>query len=106
LESLIEKDKGNFVLGVICLFSASDDSLTSDSLSDDAGIGYAICLIDIYMGMYYNTIIGWAVYYLFASFDSELPWMTWNNPWNTRDCTPVIETRTNTSTSPAKEFFQ
>lgn len=106
LESLIEKDKGNFVLGVICLFSASDDSLTSDSLSDDAGIGYAICLIDIYMGMYYNTIIGWAVYYLFASFDSELPWMTCNNPWNTRDCTPVIETRTNTSTSPAKEFFQ
>jgi len=94
------------VPGVICLFSASEGSLKSDILSNDAGIGYAICLIDIYMGMYYNTIIGWAVYYLFASFDSELPWMTCNNPWNTRDCTPVLNTRTNTSTSPAKEFFE
>jgi solute carrier family 6 serotonin transporter-like protein 4 len=77
----------------------------SEDLSD-AGIGYAICLIDIYMGMYYNTIIGWAVYYLFASFDSKLPWMTCDNPWNTLDCTPVLNTRTNRSTSPAKEFFE
>ena len=106
LERLLEKVKESFVPSVICLFSASDGSLTSDSLSDDTGIGYAICLIDIYMGMYYNTIIGWAVYYLFASFDSELPWMTCNNPWNTRDCAPVLSTRTNTSTSPAKEFFE
>jgi solute carrier family 6 serotonin transporter-like protein 4 len=72
----------------------------------DAGIGYAICLIDIYMGMYYNTIIGWAVYYLFASFDSKLPWMTCDNPWNTLDCTPVLNIRNNRSTSPAKEFFE
>ncbi|PNF22061.1 Sodium-dependent serotonin transporter [Cryptotermes secundus] len=69
-------------------------------------IGYAICLIDIYMGMCYNTIIGWAVYYLFASFDSKLPWMTCDNPWNTLDCTPVLSTRNNRSTSPAKEFFE
>ncbi|XP_046679787.1 sodium-dependent serotonin transporter-like [Homalodisca vitripennis] len=33
------------------------------------------------MGMYYNTIIGWAVYYLFASFRSELPWTSCDNPW-------------------------
>jgi len=106
LERLLEKVKENFVPSVICLFSASDGSLTSDSLSDDTGIGYAICLIDIYMGMYYNTIIGWAVYYLFASFRSELPWMTCNNEWNTHNCTPVLSTRTNSSTSPAKEFFE
>ncbi|KFB51150.1 AGAP010621-PA-like protein [Anopheles sinensis] len=53
------------------------------------GVGYAICLIDIYMGMYYNTIIGWAVYYLFASFSSELPWTKCGNPWNTDACSPV-----------------
>ncbi|GFG40749.1 hypothetical protein Cfor_06027, partial [Coptotermes formosanus] len=70
------------------------------------GIGYAICLIDIYMGMYYNTIIGWAVYYLFASFNSELPWTTCDNPWNTVNCTPVLYARNNKSTSPAKEFFE
>uniref|UniRef100_A0A182SXY0 Sodium-dependent serotonin transporter n=1 Tax=Anopheles maculatus TaxID=74869 RepID=A0A182SXY0_9DIPT len=57
--------------------------------SNADGVGYAICLIDIYMGMYYNTIIGWAVYYLFASFSSELPWTKCGNPWNTENCSPV-----------------
>ncbi|XP_044268893.1 sodium-dependent serotonin transporter-like [Tribolium madens] len=72
------------------------------------GIGYAICLIDIYMGMYYNTIIGWALYYLIASFQSELPWTSCHNSWNTRDCRPVtalIGVNSNSS-SPAKEFFE
>ncbi|XP_018334453.1 sodium-dependent serotonin transporter [Agrilus planipennis] len=71
------------------------------------GIGYAICLIDIYMGMYYNTIIGWAVYYLVASFQSELPWTRCNNSWNTPDCRPVkfIGAQHNL-TSPAREFFE
>ncbi|XP_050067061.1 sodium-dependent serotonin transporter [Anopheles maculipalpis] len=66
------------------------------------GVGYAICLIDIYMGMYYNTIIGWAVYYLFASFSYELPWTKCGNPWNTENCSPVtgrINTTTLTSTT-------
>ncbi|RZF36574.1 hypothetical protein LSTR_LSTR010685 [Laodelphax striatellus] len=70
------------------------------------GVGYAICLMDVYMGMYYNTIIGWAVYYLFASFRSELPWTSCNNPWNTLNCTPIFETGHNNSVSPAKEFFE
>ncbi|KAH8301750.1 sodium-dependent serotonin transporter [Drosophila kikkawai] len=71
------------------------------------GVGYAICLIDIYMGMYYNTIIGWAVYYLFASFTSKLPWTSCDNPWNTNNCMPVTSDNfTELSTSPAKEFFE
>nr|CAI5828187.1 unnamed protein product [Callosobruchus analis] len=73
------------------------------------GVGYAICLIDIYMGMYYNTIIGWALYYLIASFQSELPWTTCRNEWNTRACKPVTEFRPNQTimaSSPAREFFE
>ncbi|XP_073971535.1 serotonin transporter [Rhodnius prolixus] len=72
------------------------------------GIGYSICLLDIYMGMYYNTIIGWAVYYLVASFRSELPWTSCNNPWNTPNCTSILDKNatTNFSVSPATEFFQ
>ncbi|XP_058457561.1 sodium-dependent serotonin transporter [Malaya genurostris] len=62
------------------------------------GVGYAICLIDIYMGMYYNTIIGWAVYYLFASFNSELPWTKCGNVWNTDACTPVTAMAANNTT--------
>ncbi|XP_055903387.1 sodium-dependent serotonin transporter [Eupeodes corollae] len=71
------------------------------------GVGYAICLIDIYMGMYYNTIIGWAVYYLFASFTSKLPWTSCENPWNTASCMPVTsENFTHLATTPAREFFE
>ncbi|XP_063698236.1 sodium-dependent serotonin transporter [Culicoides brevitarsis] len=74
------------------------------------GVGIAICIIDIYMGMYYNTIIGWAVYYLYASFTTELPWTKCGNEWNTDACSPVYSINnatniTNTS-SPAKEFFE
>ena len=71
-----------------------------------SGVGYAICLLDVYMGMYYNTIIGWAVYYLVASFQSELPWTSCGNEWNTANCTPVLDTQHNYSTSPAREFFE
>lgn len=31
-------------------------------------MGVGICLVAIYVGMYYNTIIAWALYYLVASF--------------------------------------
>ncbi|KAJ6645983.1 Sodium-dependent serotonin transporter, partial [Pseudolycoriella hygida] len=70
------------------------------------GVGYAICLIDIYMGMYYNTIIGWAVYYLYASFSYELPWTSCGNSWNTDFCRPITEQNFKNATSPAKEFFE
>lgn len=77
------------------------------SWSHSTGVGYAICLIDIYMGMYYNTIIGWAVYYLFASFTSKLPWTSCDNPWNTAACMPVTNASfTANQTTPAKEFFE
>lgn len=71
------------------------------------GVGYAICLLDVYVGMHYNTIIGWAVYYLIASFQGELPWTNCNNEWNTPNCTPVTMLRPNmTATTPAREFFE
>lgn len=70
------------------------------------GIGYAICLIDVFMGMYYNTIIGWAVYYFFASFTDELPWTSCDNPWNTENCAKVDNITSVNATSPAKEFFE
>uniref|UniRef100_T1J2K8 Transporter n=1 Tax=Strigamia maritima TaxID=126957 RepID=T1J2K8_STRMM len=79
-----------------------------------AGLGYAICIIDLYMAMYYNTVIAWAVYYLFASFRSELPWTSCDNPWNTRSCRSITSNRSTwdeeilngTKTSPAQEYFE
>ncbi|XP_047486538.1 sodium-dependent serotonin transporter-like [Penaeus chinensis] len=73
------------------------------------GIGYAICIIDLYMAMYYNTILAWSVYYLVASFRSELPWTTCDNEWNTANCTLTANVHNATdkslTVSPAQEFF-
>ncbi|KAK2703127.1 hypothetical protein QYM36_018332, partial [Artemia franciscana] len=71
------------------------------------GIGYAICIIDFYMGMYYNTIIGWAVYFLFASFTNNLPWTSCNNSWNTGNCSAIDAMNGSLNlNSPAKEYYE
>lgn len=77
-----------------------------NAIRECAGIGYAICLIDVYMGMYYNTIIGWAVYFLFASFDWKLPWTTCDPAWSTPQCAPTNDTSQENSSLPAKEYFE
>lgn len=77
--------------------------------------------------MYYNTIIAWALYYLFVSIgsliDMQLPWQSCTNEWNTEFCRTMQQRRlesTNssmnngrdsfienfTSISPAQEYFQ
>ncbi|XP_072909511.1 sodium-dependent serotonin transporter-like [Hemitrygon akajei] len=73
------------------------------------GIGYAICIIDLYVAFYYNTVMAWALYYLYSSFTSELPWTNCNNAWNTGNCTNYFQkdnaTWTKFSASPAEEFY-
>ncbi|XP_070572803.1 sodium-dependent serotonin transporter-like [Ptychodera flava] len=75
------------------------------------GIGYALCVIDMYTSFFYNTIIAWAVYYLMSSFTSQLPWTTCDNHWNTPNCTEISRiNRSNENISqgslPAAEFFE
>ncbi|XP_051891282.1 sodium-dependent serotonin transporter-like [Pristis pectinata] len=73
------------------------------------GIGYAICIIDLYVAFYYNTVMAWALYYLYSSFTSKLPWTNCNNAWNTGNCTNYFlkdnATWTKFSASPAEEFY-
>ena len=48
------------------------------------GIGYAQLIISSLVAIYYNMIIAWALYYLFASF-AALPGLQWegcDNDWN------------------------
>lgn len=74
-----------------------------------SGIGYAICIIALYVSFYYNTIIAWALFYFYSSFSSILPWTNCDNVWNTPDCTNYFGmdniTWTNASRSPAEEFY-
>nr|XP_057904130.1 sodium-dependent neutral amino acid transporter B(0)AT2 isoform X2 [Doryrhamphus excisus] len=38
------------------------------------GIGYSSCLVCFYVGLYYNVIIAWSLFYLGNSFQYPLPW--------------------------------
>ena len=44
------------------------------------------------MGVYYNMLIAWTIYYMFASFTSRLPWEDCNNDYNT-ECKPISLTK-------------
>ncbi|XP_055514130.1 sodium-dependent serotonin transporter-like isoform X1 [Leucoraja erinacea] len=73
------------------------------------GIGYAICVINLYISFYYNTIISWALFYLYSSLNSMPPWTSCQNVWNTPNCTNYFlmgnDTWTKFSVSPAEEFY-
>lgn len=77
------------------------------------GVGYAICLMALYVSSYYNTVIAWAVFYLYSSFTVELPWSHCNNSWNDNTtCVDQIvaashnQSWSNTSQSPSEQFFE
>ncbi|EDL81879.1 solute carrier family 6 (neurotransmitter transporter), member 17, isoform CRA_a [Rattus norvegicus] len=38
------------------------------------GIGFSSCIVCLFVGLYYNVIIGWSVFYFFKSFQYPLPW--------------------------------
>uniref|UniRef100_A0A670ZYE5 Transporter n=1 Tax=Pseudonaja textilis TaxID=8673 RepID=A0A670ZYE5_PSETE len=73
------------------------------------GIGFSICVINLYVAFYYNTIIAWALFYFCSSFARTLPWASCSNPWNTPSCLSYFEAGnvswTNLSKSPAEEFY-
>ena len=49
------------------------------------GLGVGMVIVSAMVAIYYNMIIGWALYYLFASFTSELPWEECDPDWGS-DC--------------------
>ncbi|XP_021369953.1 sodium- and chloride-dependent creatine transporter 1-like isoform X2 [Mizuhopecten yessoensis] len=50
------------------------------------GLGGVTTTVVFYLNCYYNVIICWALYYVFSSFTSELPWKTCGHEWNTEHC--------------------
>ncbi|KAG8546643.1 hypothetical protein GDO81_030150 [Engystomops pustulosus] len=75
------------------------------------GIGYASQVIESYLNIYYIVILAWALFYLFSSFTSQLPWANCNNTWNTVNCVDDIAysenyTASPNATSPVVEFWE
>ncbi|XP_041918174.1 sodium- and chloride-dependent glycine transporter 2 isoform X1 [Alosa sapidissima] len=50
------------------------------------GCGIAMLIISVLIAIYYNIIMCWTLYYLFASLKGSLPWANCRNDWNTMDC--------------------
>lgn len=61
-----------------------------------AGMGYGHQVVVLYSSIYYIVILAWAFLYLFFSFNSELPWASCRNSWNTG--TPPMTRGTCTNT--------
>lgn len=40
-------------------------------------------MVVFYSSIYYVIILAWGFFYLFSSFNSELPWSSCRNSWNT-----------------------
>ena len=53
------------------------------------GLAFTTLIINLFMAMFYNTVIAWSVYYLFLSFKSVVPWKDCDNSWNTYCCFPI-----------------
>jgi len=43
------------------------------------GIGFGMVAIAFLLGLYYNVVVGWALFYLVKGFNSVLPWSTCAN---------------------------
>lgn len=50
------------------------------------GIGLAMVIITFLCSVYYNVIIAWTFYYMFASFRSTLPWEKCETAWSDNLC--------------------
>ncbi|XP_035241049.1 sodium- and chloride-dependent GABA transporter 2-like isoform X1 [Anguilla anguilla] len=78
------------------------------------GIGYAGQLILFYSCMCYIIILAWALFYLYFSFSSQLPWASCSNTWNSDHCVDISNRnlttnwtqQPNNSSSAATEFWE
>ncbi|KAJ7380044.1 hypothetical protein OS493_010751 [Desmophyllum pertusum] len=61
------------------------------------GIGWASVIIVQFLNIYYIVILGWALFYMFASFTSELPWSRCGNEWNTPNCVDYTTSAVNSA---------
>uniref|UniRef100_A0A4W4H8P8 Transporter n=1 Tax=Electrophorus electricus TaxID=8005 RepID=A0A4W4H8P8_ELEEL len=59
------------------------------------GLGFASCMVCLFVGLYYNVIIGWSLFYFSQSFQQPLPW----------DECPLLKNKTKCEKSSATTYF-
>ncbi|XP_037069961.1 sodium- and chloride-dependent glycine transporter 2-like [Pollicipes pollicipes] len=50
------------------------------------GLGVAMFLASVAVGLYYNMIIAWTIYYTYSSMTADLPWQYCDHDFNTPNC--------------------
>ncbi|KAK7487842.1 hypothetical protein BaRGS_00020889, partial [Batillaria attramentaria] len=50
------------------------------------GLGYGMVIVSWLISLYYNVVISYVLFYLYASLTSVLPWTSCDNDWNTPHC--------------------
>eukprot|EP00112_Aurelia_sp_Birch-Aquarium-sp1_P019261 Seg4729.1 transcript_id=Seg4729.1/GoldUCD/mRNA.D3Y31 product="Sodium-dependent dopamine transporter" protein_id=Seg4729.1/GoldUCD/D3Y31 len=50
------------------------------------GIGYSMLMVSLLVSIYYNVIIAWILFYLFASFQKDVPWRKCDPAWASDKC--------------------
>ncbi|KAK9406489.1 sodium-dependent proline transporter [Crotalus adamanteus] len=79
------------------------------------GIGMATILIVSLVAIYYNMIIAYVLFYLFASLTNNLPWQYCGNWWNTDLCldhhvmhtgNSAVPFNTSNTVSPSEEYWK
>ena len=69
------------------------------------GIGIMMVIFNLIGGVYYNTIIGYSVFYFFSTLEEKLPWSDCSGYWATNtSCTDLIDT-SNTTVSASETYF-
>ncbi|XP_075552545.1 sodium- and chloride-dependent GABA transporter 1-like isoform X2 [Dermacentor variabilis] len=72
------------------------------------GVGIASMVMVFFSNVYYIILVAWIMFYLFASFTSELPWQHCGNYWNTERCRELNGTSlvNSTFTTPVQEYWE
>ncbi|XP_076435052.1 sodium- and chloride-dependent GABA transporter ine-like [Babylonia areolata] len=73
------------------------------------GAGLATVVISFLFTTYYVIIITWAFFYMFSTFQSQLPWVGCGHPWSSPRCwvnsSNATLPRPNDSRSPTEDFY-
>ncbi|MBN3304276.1 INE protein, partial [Amia calva] len=70
------------------------------------GVGLSTVVISFVLCTYYNVLMAWALYYLFHSFRSTLPWQSCNSTWNIpQNCSSGFPGNATHLQSASQQFF-